>query len=325
MLSKTIKQSAQYNEDVTQAERWTLYLGDCISILPTLPDESVDLTVFSPPFPGMYAYTNSPRDIGNCKDIDEMLAHFRYVIPELLRVMKPGRSCCLHLTQAVAFKGVDGYIGLKDFRGKVIAAMEEAGWIYYGEVCIDKDPQVKAIRTKDRGLLFKSLATDSANMHMALADYLLQFRKPGDNAVPIRAGISEKYENTDGWITPEEWIEWAAPVWYRQTEGLPGGIRETDVLNVAVAREQDDERHLCPLQLGVIERSVKLWSAPGETVFSPFAGIGSEGHEALRLGRKFIGIELKRSYYETACVNLKRAEEETMDQGVLPLSRESEG
>jgi DNA modification methylase len=156
--------------------------------------------------------------------------------------------------------------------------MQRAGFTFYGEVTIDKNPQVKAVRTKDRGLLFKSLATDAANMRMAQADYLLQFRKPGENPHPIRAGISEKYQpDGAGWITAEEWIEWAAPVWYRASEHYPGGIRETDVLNVSAARDEQDERHLCPLQLGVIERAVKLWSAPGETVLSPFAGVGVGG------------------------------------------------
>jgi DNA modification methylase len=195
-------------------------------------------------------------------------------------------------------------VGLKDFRGATIAAMEAGGWTYYGEVCIDKDPQVKAIRTKDRGLLFKTLANDAAHMRMASADYLLQFRKPGENPRPIRAGVSEKYGNESGWITQEEWIEWAAPVWYRASPDYPGGIRETDVLNVAIAREGEDERHLCPLQLGVIERAIKLWTAPGDLVLSPFAGVGSEGVGALRFGRRFVGVELKRSYWDTARRNL---------------------
>lgn len=231
--------------DQVHGDRWALYCGDNIDAIKEIPDNSVGLTVSSPPFPGMYSYTNSPRDMGNVTNQSEMVRHFGFLIPELLRVTKPGRHCALHLCQGVAFKGVDGYIGLKDFRGEIIRAMEAGGWIYYGEVCIDKDPQVKAIRTKDRGLLFKTLANDSSHMHMALADYLLQFRKPGDNAEPIRAGISQKYENYSGWITQEEWIEWAAPVWYRATPDYPGGIRETDVLNVAVARDSDDERHLC--------------------------------------------------------------------------------
>lgn len=302
------KRTFQYEQSVAEGDKWTLYLGDCMEQVKLVEDESIGLSVFSPPFPGMYAYTNSERDVGNSKTIEELIEHFKFLMPEILRITKPGRSCCIHLTQGVAFKGQDGYIGIKDFRGKVIDSMQDAGWVYYGEVCIDKDPQVKAIRTKDRGLLFKTLANDSAHMHMALADYMIQFRKPGENAEPIRSGVSSKYKNQSGWITPEEWIEWAAPVWYRASPGLRGGIRETDVLNVRQARDADDEKHLCPLQLGVIERAIKLWSNPGDVVFSPFAGIGSEGHMALKLGRRFIGIELKRSYWESAVRNLQDAE-----------------
>lgn len=293
--------------DQVITEDFAAYHGDSVEVIKGIPANSIGLSIFSPPFPGMYTYSNSPRDIGNCANIEELIEHFSFLMPDLLRITKTGRSCAVHLTQQVAFKGADGFMGLRDFRGKVIEKMQRAGWIYYGEVLIDKNPQVKAIRTKDSGLQFKSLATDSARMHMALGDYILQFKKPGDNIDPIRAGISDKYQNRNGWISAEEWIEWAAPVWYGEFRGIKGGIRETDVLNVAQARETDDERHLCPLQLGVIERCVKLWSAPGETVFSPFMGIGSEGYESLRLNRKFIGIELKASYFNSAVRNLKAA------------------
>ena len=160
-----------YNEDKWEGDGWTLHLGDSVEVIPTLKKDSVGLWVFSPPFPGMYAYTNSPRDLGNVASADQMIEQFRFISSAMLPATMPGRSCCVHLTQCPAFKSVDGYIGIKDFRGKVIAMMEEEGWIYYGEVCIDKDPQVKAIRTKDRGLLFKTLAKDSSHMHMALADY----------------------------------------------------------------------------------------------------------------------------------------------------------
>lgn len=287
--------------------RWTMHLGDCVEQIDKVETESAGLVLFSPPFPGMYAYTNSPRDIGNCKNHAEMLNHYHYLASKMLRVLMPGRMCCVHLTQSPAFKHADGYIGLKDFRGDMIRLMEKQGWIYYGEVLIDKDPQLKAQRTKDASLQFKSLATDSARMRMALADYLLIFKKPGDNPLPIRAGISSKYKNEDGWITNEEWIEWAAPVWYGAFRGIKGGIKESDVLNVRQARETDDERHLCPLQIGVIERAVKLWSNPGELVFTPFAGIGSELVGALRFNRRAEGIELKRSYFNTALQNVRAA------------------
>lgn len=315
---------------------YVAYNGDSVEIIKSIPDNSVGLSVFSPPFPGMYTYSNSPRDIGNCDNIDEMIEHFRFIVPELLRITKPGRMCCVHLVQLTAMLSRDGYIGLKDYRGRVIEMFINEGWVYAGEVTIDKNPQIQATRNKERGLMFKTLASDSSLMRMALADYVIYFRKPGQNQFPIRAGISQKYKNQNGWITEDEWIEWAAPVWYRHAsaDGRFGqsqpdypafvatalqqrakdngasylnGISETDVLNVAQARETADERHLCPLQLGVIERCVKLWSAPGETVFSPFMGIGSEGYESLRLNRKFIGIELKASYFNSAIRNLNSA------------------
>jgi DNA modification methylase/superfamily II DNA or RNA helicase len=309
VAGRNTRQEAEYREDVDEGGAWTMHLGDCVEVTKRIPTESVDLSVFSPPFPGMYTYSNSVRDIGNAKGIDDLMEHFGYLAPQLLRVTKPGRSCFVHLTQYVAHINSDGFAGLKDFRGRTIGMMEEAGWRYYGEITIDKNPQVKAIRTKDRGLLFKTLATDSSMMHVALPDWVLHFRKDGVNPAPIRAGLSDKYGNTDGWITQEEWIRWARPIWYAQDWAPDGdGISETDVLNVAVARDSADERHICPLQLPVTERIVKLWSAPGEVVFSPFAGIGSEGHEAVRLGRRFVGIELKESYWKTACRNLRDAE-----------------
>lgn len=291
-----------YAEMQVHGRDWTLYQGDSVLLLDALETESVGLTVTSVPFPGMYAYTNSPHDIGNTKNQEEMLAHFRFLVSreKLWRVTMPGRMCCIHLTQSPTFKHLDGYVGLRDFRGDTIRLMTEEGWVYYGEVTIDKDPQVKAQRTKERGLMFKTLATDSSLMRMALADYLLYFMKPGQNPHPIRAGKSEKYDNPDGWITNDEWIEWAHPIWY--------GIRETNVLNVRSARESDDERHLCPLQLDVIERAVKLWSAPGDLILDPFNGIGSTGAMALKLGRRYVGIELKRSYFDTAVRNLRDAE-----------------
>lgn len=317
-MDRVGRQEMDYRENRQAGKHWTMYLGDSVEVLDELKTASVGLTVFSPPFPGMYAYTNSARDMGNTRDMDEMLRQFRFMVgaEKLYRVMMPGRMVAMHITQAPAFKNRDGYVGMHDFRGHLIQMMIDEGWIYYGEVTIDKNPQLKAQRTKEQGLLFKSLANDSAVMRMAMADYLLYFKKPGENPRPIRAGISAKYGNPDGWITQDEWIEWAAPVWYRKTPDYPGGISETDVLNVRQARETDDERHLCPLQLGVCERAIKLWSAPGDLVLDPFAGIGSVGYEAVRLSRRFVGIELKASYWASAIENLQKAEAD-IDQPTL--------
>jgi DNA modification methylase len=297
--------------DQAFGDGWASYLGDCVQVIDGVPDESVGLILYSPPFPGMYAYSNSPNDMGNTRNTAEMMNQYRFLVrsDKLMRVLMPGRTCAVHLSQEPAQLGKDDYVGMKDFRGDVIRLMEEEGWIYYGEVCIDKNPQVKANRTKDASLQFKSLANDSSRMRMALADYLVIFHKPGKNPRPIRAGISTKYDNPHGWITNDEWIRWARPVWYGADFDPQDGIRETDVLNAKCAKETEEERHLCPLQLGVIERAVKLWSAPGEIVASPFAGIASEGHGAVRLGRRFVGIELKRSYWAQGIKNLRRAEQ----------------
>ena len=307
-LFKTQRDEVEYTTDVEQGQNWTAYLGDSVETVDKIESDSVGMIVYSPPFPGMYVYTNTPRDMGNVTNMQEMIEHYKFLIAKdkMLRILQPGRSCLVHLTQGISFKGVDGVAGIKDFRGSVIQAHQEAGWIYYGEVVIDKDPQIKAIRTKDRGLLFKTLSTDSSHMRMALPDYILQFKKPGDNATPIKAGARDN--KGAGWITNDEWIEWAAPVWYRKSDYYPGGIRETDVLNVSIARENEDERHLCPLQLGVIERCVKLWSNPGDIIYSPFMGIGSEGYKSIMLGRRFIGCELKRAYFDVAVRNLREAE-----------------
>ena len=292
--------------------QWHIHEGDCIPHMAEMPEASVDFAVFSPPFPGMYAYTNSPRDVGNVKSIQELIDHFSYLLEQLLVVTMPGRSCCIHLTQEPVFKKDEGYSGLRDFRGEIIRLMQSMGWIYASERTIDKDPQLKAARTKDHGLAMKTAAKDSSVLTGTMADYLLQFKKPGDNPVPIRALIDHddpKKRNPDGWLTKEQWIQWAACVWYGAHRIGKGGISESDVLSVRQAKEADDEKHLCPLQLGVIERCIKLWSAPGDLVFSPFAGIGSEGYQAIRFGRRFVGIELKESYWREACKMLKAAEQ----------------
>lgn len=276
--------------DVARGEGWEVHHQDCVAKLKMMPDQSVDFTVFSPPFATLYTYSDSPHDMGNCASFDEFSEHFRFFPGELLRVMKPGRIAAVHVAQITATLASDGYIGIKDFRGLVLNEFKRAGWIHHGEITVDKCPQAQAIRTKSKSLLFVQKERDSSWLRPALADYVLLFRAPGVNAVPIR--------NED--VTREDWIEWARPVWY--------GIRESNTLNAAEARGDDDERHVCPLQLDLIDRCVRLWSNKGDTVLSPFAGVGSEGYIAVETDRKFIGIELKREYFETATTNLHRAE-----------------
>lgn len=302
--------------DQVVGARYALYRGDSTLVLPAFPSDSAALEVFSPPFPSMYAYTNTPHDLGNTKTLDEMIDQFAFMAVELLRVLMPGRMCCLHLMQLPAYGTRDGFRGIIDFRGRVISLMTECGFDYAGEATIEKNSQAQATRHKESSLLFKTLATDASKLRMALADYLLYFRKPGANPVPIQAGIHPEYHPDGGWVTQEDWIEWASPVWRRHDpEEAPHGVREMDVLNVRAGRGEDDERHLAPLQLEVIRRCVRLWSNPGEVVLSPFAGIGSEGYVALKQGRRFVGVELKDSYFAQARRNLDRAESEFSETG----------
>jgi DNA modification methylase len=278
-----------YITDDATGEGWRIMLGDSCERLTELPDASVDLTVYSPPFASLFTYSPSDRDLGNSASRDEFIEHYGFIIDNVLRVTKPGRLCVVHCQQLATQKGRDGAIGLSDFRGDLIRAHVERGWIFHGEVTIDKDPQAQAIRTKATSLMFVTLNKDSSMSRPAMADYLLMFRKPGDNEVAIKPDCDN-----------ETWIEWARPVWY--------DIRETDTLNTAVAKENNDERHICPLQLPLIERCVRLWSNRGETVLSPFTGIGSEGYIAVKWRRQFIGCELKPSYWTTAVRNLQLAE-----------------
>jgi DNA modification methylase len=288
-VGMTERQTEATTPTVASGAAWTLYRGDCVDVLHDLPDAMVDFSVYSPPFIALYTYTNSERDIGNCATRDEFLKHYAFAVRETLRVTKPGRLSAVHISQTTMQKARDGVIGLSDLRGAVIDLHVREGWIYHGEVCIDKDPQAQAIRTKSKALLFVQLRKDASWLRPALADYILVFRKPGENAVPIKPDL-----------TNEDWIEWARPIWYN--------IRESDTLNVREARADDDDRHICPLQLGAIERCVRLWSNPDDLVLSPFAGIGSEGYESVRLGRRFLGIELKPEYFEAAQKNLGRVE-----------------
>lgn len=277
--------------DDAHGDGWHMMLGDSCERLGELASDSVDLVVYSPPFASLFTYSPTLRDLGNSHSRDEFLAHYGYVSREVLRVLKPGRLCAVHCQQLSTTKSTHGIIGLTDFRGDLIRQHVADGWVFHGEITVDKDPQAQAIRTKSHALMFATLERDSAGVRPAMADYVLVFRAPGDNAVPIDTDVSR-----------EEWIEWARPVWY--------SIRETDTLNTAVARGDRDERHIAALQLPLIERCVRLWSNRGETVLSPFAGIGSEGFEAIRHGRRFVGCELKPEYWRTAVDNLGRAERE---------------
>jgi DNA modification methylase len=302
-----------YVIDTEVTDTWSMMLGDSCERLAELGDDSIDFTIYSPPFASLYVYSPSDRDLGNSASTAEFLEHYRFIINELMRVTKPGRLVAVHCAQIPTQKWRDGAIGLRDFRGDLIAAHTDAGFVFHGEATIDKDPQAQAIRTKSSSLLFISLERDGCAVRPALADYLLLFKVPGDNDVAVKPDC-----------TREEWIEWARPIWpvpdddgtedaILATAGLQRawyGIRETDTLNTAVAKEAADERHICPLQLPLIERCVRLWSNRGDTVLSPFAGIGSEGVGALRNGRSFVGIELKPSYWKVAVDNLRRAENE---------------
>ncbi len=276
-------------EEDAQGECWRLLLGDSCERLGEIDDDSADLMIFSPPFASLYTYSPSERDLGNSANQAEFLEHYRFIVDHLLRILKPGRTCAVHVQQTAILKSRDGYVGLNDFRGDVIRCHQDAGFIFYGEVTVDKNPQLQAVRTKAQGLMFVQLRRDSAMSRPALADYVLIFHKPGENAVPIKPDIDN-----------ETWIKWASPVWY--------DIAEMSTLNPGSGADDADERHICPLQLPLIERAVRLWSNPGELVLSPFAGIGSEGYVALEQGRRFIGCELKPSYWQTACANLARAE-----------------
>lgn len=278
----------EYSTSEESGDGWTMKLGDCIERIREISDGAVQLSVFSPPFASLYTYSASERDMGNSRDYDEFFTHFRFLIPEILRITQPGRRCLVHCQQVTTTKTTHGVIGWRDFRADIVRAYVDSGWVYDGEVVIDKDPQAQAIRTKSKALMFVQKNKDSSWCRPAMADYILCFRHPGENTVPIVPDVSN-----------EEWIQWARPIWY--------GIRESDTLNAAAARTEKDERHICPLQLGTIERCVRLWSNPGETVFSPFGGIGSEGYVALQYDRKFIGIELKPEYWRQACANLANA------------------
>jgi len=281
--------SADYVTADEYGKNWHLMLGDSCERLSEIADESIALSVYSPPFASLFTYSPSPRDLGNSKTRAEFLEHYSFIIRENLRVTMPGRIACVHVQQLTTTIASQGFTGLTDFRGDVIRAYLAGGWIFHGEVTVNKDPQAQAIRTKAQALMFVTKNRDSSATRPALADYLLLFRKPGKNEIPIKNDVSN-----------DEWIDWAQPVWWN--------IKETNTLNARAGREEADERHIAALQLDFIERCVRLWSNPGETVLSPFAGIGSELWVAIKYGRKAIGCELKPSYWKTAVDNLRAME-----------------
>jgi DNA modification methylase len=293
-------------------EHFTAINGDCVEVLAGLPDRSIDHSIFSPPYGGtLYTYSNSPRDIGNCRNDAEFDIHFGYVIDQLARVIKPGRVVAVDCQNIPAMKERDGYIGLKDFRGDLIRAFIARGFIYHSEHCIFKDPLIEATRTKALGLMHKQLCKDSIMSRAGLPQYLLAFRAPGVNAAPVAHidGLTDFAGEDDpakqGNPSHERWRRYASPVWM--------DIRSSRTLNVQAARDDDDERHIAPMALDIIERALMLWSNPNDVILSPFMGIGSEGYVALEMGRKFVGVELKASYFKQAVENLAGAVRKTED------------
>ena len=276
--------------DQTIGENFALYHGDCVEVLKGLPASSVHYSIFSPPFASLYTYSNSPRDMGNCRTDAEFFEHFGYLIAELRRVMKPGHNVSFHCMLMPTSKERDGYIGLRDFRGDLIRAFQSHGFIYASEVCIWKDPVTAMQRTKALGLLHKTVRENACMSRQGIPDYLVTMRAPGDMVDRVRHGAD---------YPVQKWQKIASPIWM--------DIDPSDTLQYQSAREHDDERHICPLQLEVIRRGVDLWTNPGEVVLSPFAGIGSEGHVALQMGRRFVGVELKKSYFDQASRNLQKA------------------
>lgn len=273
-------------------ENHALYHGDCVDVTRGIPSDSLDYSIFSPPFASLYTYSDDPRDMGNSRDYEEFERHFLYLVAELHRALKPGRLVSVHCMNLPTSKARDGVIGIRDFRGDIIRWFEAAGFIFHSEVCIWKDPVTAMQRTKALGLLYKQLKKDSAMSRQGIPDYLVTFRKAGVNPDPV---------TKDPQTFPTvRWQRYASPVWTDVNAGR--------TLQYTTAREHDDERHIAPLQLDVIERGIELWTNPGDRVLSPFAGIGSEGWTAVRMGRKFVGAELKASYFDVAAENLTQAE-----------------
>ncbi len=295
-LKGQTKITEEYQEDVHKTNKATIHLSDCVKLARKLEDNSIDYSVFSPPFADLFVYSNSDHDMGNCKNDEEFIQQLKYLIIELYRVIKPGRNVSFHCMNLPTTKMRQGYIGLRDFRGDLIRAFQDAGFIYHAEVAIWKDPVVAMQRTKALGLLHKTIRENATMSRMGLPDYVVTMRKPGDNEVRVTHGED---------LPVAMWQKYASPIW--------DDIDQGRTLNRLPARDENDEKHMCPLQLDVIERCIHLWTNKDDLIFSPFTGIGSEGYCAVRMGRRFIGSELKPQYWELACQNIEDAENEQKD------------
>ena len=311
--------------DQVITDKYAIYNADCVEFAKTLPDNSVDFSIFSPPFSSLYTYSNSDRDMGNSGSDAEFWSHYKFLIAEQFRIHSPGRNIAIHCMNLPTSKQNDGFIGIKDFRGDIIRAYQEAGFIYHSEVCIWKDPVVAMQRTKALGLLHKTVKKDSAMSRQGIPDYLVVMRKPGENEKPVSGEFTyyvgdnppqgfKGIQRDDGrfYFIPgasgtsiDVWQNYASPIW--------DDINQTDTLNFREGRHSDDERHICPLQLDVIERSLQLWSKPDDVVYTPFLGIGSEAYVSVRMGRFAIGTELKPSYFQLATRNMTMAEKVNYD------------
>lgn len=318
-------------------KNWTMWNGDCVEVTKGLPDNSVHHIVYSPPFESLYTFSDDPRDMSNCRDSETFWTHFKFLIAEYYRALMPGRLVAVHCMNLPTSKQRDGFIGLRDFRGEIITAHQEAGFIYHSEVCIRKDPVSAMQRSKAIGLLHKQIKKDSALSRMAVPDYVVVMRKPGDNPEPVTGEFDAYYgdeTSPDGPLIMDTWQGrktlrpgddgYSVAVWQRYAEPVWDDIAQSDVLSRKMAREEKDERHISPLQLTVIRRCVDMWSNPGDVVYSPFAGIGSELYVALEMGRRAIGAELKASYYRQAVANCDYAEKNPSGTSLIDLMEAAE-
>jgi len=323
-ITKTEKVYDEYKVGNVKGANWEMLQGDCVERSRELASDSLDYIVYSPPFASLYTYSNSSRDMGNCASHSEFFTHFKFLVSEMLRALKPGRLMSFHCMNLPTSKERDGFIGIRDFRGELVRVMVEDGWIFHSEVTIWKDPVTAMQRTKALGLLHKQVLKDSCLSRQGIPDYLVTMRKPGTNAEPVAGPLTDYVgddvtlaDTRDRWSRDDMrdsiniWQRYASPVWM--------DINPSRTLQKESAREDKDERHICPLQLDVIDRCLQLWTNPGDLVFSPFAGIGSEGYESIKMGRKFLGIELKDSYFKQACANLNEAEKSLEIPSLLDL------